>query len=489
MSSDRVNSFWLSVQYVITIILFLLIIKINLTHFGSEKYGIWIILSSIWGFGASIDLGFGLTTVKHVAQYKNDNIKMNKILSSFFFIYLSLAIIIFFLGLTVAFSFYFNNTKLVNQVYLAVFKNVFLILGLSFILQYLAVFFKSILEGLSLFYLSSIVTIFQNILIFIGVVLISFYNLSIYYLSYLYLISSLSILCFHYLYYKKYLRIYKISWGYFEWVETGKLFRFSFAIQLMNLSYSMIDPLVKYIIGNYSNVNIVPAYEVARKFATSISGLFFNTFKIILPKSSSLKSSEEIQNFIKYKLTEYSQYGIIYSGMTIGILLLPIILTMNLIFGMKETIIIYLILVLPEAVNNFGFSIYNFFIGVGRLRILTFVQISNLIMMTIGTFMGFYFFNSILGLLGYFFSVVLGNLIMLHYLNKNWYMDFLCFIKRSNLYKLIILLVLIFIALILLYNSWPIDYNYIFAFVSILSLLMFLNQIKEFVKNIFPLFR
>ncbi|MDQ7815409.1 MAG: oligosaccharide flippase family protein [Melioribacteraceae bacterium] len=485
MPADKKNSLWLSTQYVITILFFLFMLKLNINHFGKDIFGIWIIITSIWGVGSSIDLGFGLAIVKYIAQYKDDQRKVNKILSSIFFVFILLGFLIFLLGIFIAYGFYFSNSTLIGITYLKTFQHVFFVLGFSFILQYFSIFFKSIIEGLNRFYITSAITILQNTFLLIGVALISILNFSISYLSYLYLTLSLFVLSFYIFYYKLHIGIFQIRLKNFEFAETKKIFRLSFSIQLMNVCYSIIDPIIKYMIGSYYNVNSVPAYEIARKFALAISGLFFNAFRIILPKASSLKNKEEIILFIKQEVTNYSRIGIIYSGFTFGVLLLPTILIMNFVFDIKEAIILYLILILPETVNNFGYSIYNFLLGVGKVGILSFIQINNLIFISICLPLGFYFFDNIIGLLGYFFSVIIGNILMILYINRNWYVTIQYFNIRSSLYKLVILLSLICAATIIFYNNWLIHNYLIFAVVSAVSFFLFFTDIKEVISRLF----
>ena len=65
MFADKKNSFWLSAQFSMTLIVSLINLKINLVHFGSQLFGIWLMLAAIWGFGTALDFGFGTAVVKH----------------------------------------------------------------------------------------------------------------------------------------------------------------------------------------------------------------------------------------------------------------------------------------------------------------------------------------------------------------------------------------------------------------------------------------
>lgn len=483
MPTDKKNSLWLSTQYVITILSSLLMLKFNIDHFGKELFGIWIILASVWGVGTTVDFGFGLAIVRYIAQHKNDKEKANTILSSVFFVFVLLGIILFFIGILAAYSFYFNNTKIIQQEYFSEAKRIFLLLGISFLFQYLSIFFRSILEGLNKFIISSRIIILQNLLLLLGVVSISVFDGNIISLAYLYVFSSTVIFITYFAIYRYSIGGYKITPKRFE-IRTAKdIFNFSFSIQIMNVSYSLIDPVVKYMLGNYFNVNSIPAYEIARRFATAISGLYFNAFKIILPKASSLKN-DEILDFIKNEVVKFSKIGAAYSGLAFGVALLPLVVAMHTIFATREAVIIFMILALPESINNYGYAVYNFLLGNGKARLLAAIQINNLLFVLIGLFVGFRIFNNIFGLLGYFISVVIGNILMLIYIVRHWNVPFSLINARSNLYKLVVFVVVIFSGTFI-YNSNIINQYLLFSSVGLISLFLFQYDFREYFSQIY----
>ena len=69
MYSNRKNSGWLSFQFIVMLLVALITLKLNLTHYGAHQFGSWILFASIWGCGAAIDFGFGTSLVKYVAEY------------------------------------------------------------------------------------------------------------------------------------------------------------------------------------------------------------------------------------------------------------------------------------------------------------------------------------------------------------------------------------------------------------------------------------
>ncbi|MBK6914004.1 MAG: hypothetical protein IPH11_10220 [Ignavibacteriales bacterium] len=72
MNKNKRNSLWLALQYLIGLIISLITLKLNLSQYGEQIFGGWILLSSLWGFGKVIDLGYGTALIKYIAEFKND---------------------------------------------------------------------------------------------------------------------------------------------------------------------------------------------------------------------------------------------------------------------------------------------------------------------------------------------------------------------------------------------------------------------------------
>src|SRR5690606_12270137 len=100
----------------------------------------------------------------------------------------------------------------------------------------------------------------------------------------------------------------------FDTALIKKMFKFSFSIQIASILGALLDPIAKIIIGNYNSLSMVSYYEVARRFAIAISGLFNTTFKTILPQTSILENISDYKEFIINQAPKYSKFGIIYSA-------------------------------------------------------------------------------------------------------------------------------------------------------------------------------
>ena len=484
MNSDKKNSAWLSINFISLSIISVITLKLNIDHYGKELFGIWIILSSIWGFSSTLDFGFGTTLIKYIAEYKNDSKERTSILlSSSIFVFIFIGIIIVLIGNLIAFGVYFNNIKIMPKNNRVEFIAIFSVLGVSFFIKYITIFFNSFFEGLSKFVITSKTTMLQTLLTFICVVTITILNLSLIYLAISYLLVSIIILTILLIIFNTKYKEYKINIKYFTRSEIKKVLKFSFSVQIISIFNAAIDPLVKYLIGNYYSVNSVPAYEIAKKFAVTISGLYFSAFKIILPKVSAIFSKEERTLFINTELAKYSKFGVLYSGLFYGVLLLPMIIFINYVFNIKEAAIIFVILCLPESINNYGFSIYNFLLGTGRVIFLASLQFINLFVTTISLIIGFKLFNNSLGLIGYFLSVLIGNILMVLFLSKYWKFNVRNFFVNVKIYKLLLLIIFLFVSTGLILHNSGSEYLLILI-LSTFMLFLFINDILQYTKLI-----
>jgi len=471
--SDKNNSFWLSIQFIITLLFSLITLKLNISHFGKNFFGIWIALASIWGLGASLDFGFGTALLKYVAEYHVHNkSKMNVLLSSSLVMFLVNGFLILLLGMALGYFFYLSNNKIIPMRSVKVFWKVFAILGASFYLKYVILFFRAVVEGMSNFIMTSKYIIAQSSIVLAGVIFVTVLKLSIIFLAVVYFISSLVLLLLFIYFYKNQINEYKLSFKYFRIQQVKEIFKFSLSIQLMSILGALLDPVIKYSIGRFYNIGAVPAYEIARKFAIAISGLFFNAFKIILPKASILKSTNDINIFVNEGVIKYCKMGIAYSGFTFGILALPIAYLIKFIFGINEAIIIFFILALPESINNFGYSIYNFLIGVGKVYFLAGLQFVNLIFVILGLIIGFKIFGNSLGLLGYFFSVLFGNIMMVFYIKKKWNISLQKLLFSVGIFKLIVLIISLLITIVLLFKT-TVSLIFVLLLNSLISIVVF----------------
>lgn len=480
-NNDKKNSFWLALQYIIAVVFAFVNIKLNLLSFGPELFGMWIVFLSLWGIGSAVDLGFGTAIIKYVAEARieNDTKKANSLISTGFVIFCAIGIMLFMLGTVIAFAAYFSNTNIVPSRYYSSAKAVFFILGFNFLSQYLSVFFKSILEGISDFVLSSKLIMVYNCLVLLSVFITWYFSLSIEVLAAAYLLSSIMLVVLNFFMIRiKYPEI-QISLSNVNFSQLKGVLKFSASMQISSLLASLIDPIIKYVISNFSSLSVVPLYEIARRFASAISGLFFASFRTLLPKTSILKNKADYQEFILNDGRKITGMGVVYSGIIFGVLSLFIAVIIKLWFGYNEIIVIFLILALPESMNNFGYTMYMFLIGIGRPVYLAYIQAINVLIITLSLIGGFWLTNSILGLLGYYVTVIMVNFLMMYFVKKISGFSINRFLGLVKFYKLLILNILLTAAVFLLYFD-SLNFYSVLSVLSVFSLFVFYKDIKTY---------
>lgn len=487
-NENKKNHLWLSIQYMVVVVISLITLKLNLINFGTELFGYWILVASLWGFGRVLDFGLSTSLVKFVAEFnKKDDSQLKYLLSSCLFLMIFLGLVIFIIVYVVGQLFYFNSTEIIRVKYYQNVWDVFLILGASFYVNYLTNFVKSIFEGMSNFVLPSILNIIYSIFILLSVLVSYLLDLQIVYLALFYLCSSLVYLTLFVVSYKIKYRSIEISLKYVNFLMVKRVFSFSLAIQGATIFGSLIDPIVKYLISSQTTIGAVSVYEIARRFVSAITGLFNTTFRTILPKASTLTTLQDYKNFIYKESLNLSRLGIIYSGTIFGIGAFLIPQVILFFFGFREAVLVFLILAIPESINNFGFSIYNFLIGIGKANLVVLIQLINVTIITISVFLGLKIFDNILGLFGYGLTVTWVNILMLLFVRKISGISIKKYFNLTSIYKLIVLIGFILTAIIIL-SYGKIETLYITLSLGLLSIPIFFTDLKIIINYIYSSF-
>lgn len=469
MPSDINNSKWQAIQYISIMVFSLITLKLNLLNFGKTLFGSWLIIKSFWLFGAALDFGFSTALVKFVAEYKqHQEDKLRTLISSNFLIFVLLGFVIVSVGLLIGYTIYFTAGSPISEELFGSLFFVFVLLGFSFFLQYVSLFFRAIFEGLNNFVLSSKIILLQSTSLVIFVCIVFITDSSILYLALSYTSSWLiTVLAFLILFTKKYPH-YRISFTLFDKTQVKKVFNFSIAVQFISGIQAGIDPAIKYIIGRFHSEALVSIYEIGRLFAKASSGLFFAIFKILLPKTSVLNSKTEFAHFIEKTGITITRIGVTYSAIIYGLFLLPIALFIDYWYGYPEAILFFIVLALPESLNNVGYTIYMFLLGIGKVIYIAFTQVFNITLIAGLLTLGFSYYDSWLGLFGFYCAIALITIANVLYARHLAGFSLSYFILKSKVYKILLLQLFLFISFYLIYcNIYP--YTYVLLVQFLLS--------------------
>ena len=493
MANNHKNSLWLFIQYIIVLLVSLISLKINILNYGPELFGIFIIINSILILGIAFDLGIGTSIVKYVAELNHSDEsgdELNALVSTGLILFLAIGLIY----VTVLYSIkniLIYSRNLIPVHYKEEADFIFLLLCFAFYFNFISIYFKSIFEGLNNFITPSIVIISQNALLLIIVALCYLFKLDIKIFSILFSLNYLVTISAYIILFIKKTKKIKISPLLFKYSLIKRIAKFSFSVQMISLFSALIDPTIKFMIGNFYNVGYVSFYEIGKRFAMAISGLFFTTFRNLLPITSILKTKEDYSQFLYSDGIKFTRLGLTYSGLVFGILSFFILVFMKISFGYDKALLIFMILSMSEIINNMGYTLYIFLIGIGKAFFISSVQFINIVITSLILYFSFLYTHSLLGLLGYSSSVFIVNILMLYYLKHIMEFSILNWFKEIKIFKLFFLLSATLIVIIVLYKEM-ISFYYPMLGLMILSILVFQKDIREnilYLINIFELKR
>jgi len=436
LNKNSKNSLWLSSQYTVMLVLSLIGLKLNLLTLGSQVFSIWVLLFSIWGVGSAVDFGFGISTVKFVAQYKSDYAKVNKIISTCFFLFFVLGVVIAVMGCFVAELVYIGNPKIVPHNLITQARTICLLSGAIFYVQYLTIVFRSILEGHEDFVRTSKIAIANSLLIFVCVIVVYCFHLTAALLAVFYLVAAVVQLFVFLFFFRAFYKHLSIGFVHVNVATFKEIWKFSISVQATFFLGSLIDPITKYLLGTYSENKLIPPYEIAKRFTLAVSGLFSFAFKNTLPNVSKLSGKQEQVTFLFLDGVGVSRNGISFSGLFFGVFPIVFTLIFTFFYGYKESAVIFMILGLAESVNNAGYILYVFILGIGKSSFLGVLQAVNIIVISAVLIIGLLIFRNSLALFGYYVSVLGVNLAMLLYIRKQVGISVLSFYRKTGFWKI-----------------------------------------------------
>jgi len=470
---------WNSLTFIFSVGINFIVYSLFYRTFNPEIFGIYLTYISIFLLGNSLDLGIGISTIKIISEKKilNDYDYINRFVTTFFGLYILIGIIISSL-LYANFLLTFNSVAK-NLISLDAFS---IRIVIYFFILFVAGFFKVILEGFSQYVIVGkfgMVTSLINLLFAIAVYI---YKLDIFYLlNYNIAINVFNLIIF----------VFLIK------VKTEVKFRlkyFNFSILRSNISHNMniqisyilgnsIEYIVKFLIGKFLSFGAVTYYENAKKVLNIVSGLLNNSQRNLLNKISQYSDHKRLINFLKTEFFVYPKISNSYSIFVFGVCNFFICLLLKLWFQNPETILFYTILVIPYAIINFGSPLYNVLLLDKGGKHLILIQFINLVSTggLLFFFLGFY--DNVLGISGYVFSIILNTVIILRIFETNYSFSFEFIKNETDLLKLASLILILIIQFGLFYFT-DINFLAVSALVSLLSVPLFYNEVKFFFSKI-----
>ena len=449
--SEKRNNIWLAAHYIFTMVASLVSLKFNLLNFGSDIFGVWVLISSIWGLSNVVDLGFGLALIRAVSKERDNPEMLGRVTSTGFVFFFLFGFVILSVGFLIGNFYYIENPALIKSSIKLSATHTNLLLGLFFYVNYISTFFRSVYEGLGKFIFYSKIAIIYSFLTLLAAFFSWLFALDIAGLATLMLVAATVQLLLLVVFSKTSNMLPGFKPSNFNFGIFRTLFSFSIGVQGATILGTAVDPVLKYIIGSGLNVSYVGYYDIAKRFSQASSGLFFAAFRTIYPKASRIAKEEE-KDFLLNESLSLSQKGILYGGL-VFMASSPIFAAIFIYFYSSPlSYNIFLLLTLVESVNLFGYSYYSMLMGTGKAKFLALVQLINLIGVAVFLFIGIKLTGSYVGIGGYSLTIILGNFLILTYIKRTVDISRLSYLINAGGIKLIIQFVMICVAFIALHN-------------------------------------
>lgn len=482
---EKTNFYWNSGSFIIVAFLNFMTYTLALWCFKPEIFGFYLLLSAVWNVGNNIDFGFGVSMVKNISEnLKLKNVEnINRIFATFIFVY-SL------LGLSIAFGFFAYsfifviNSSLINSFSFIDVKLMFLFLFLSFIFKYASIFYVKVLEGFGKYVFISKVNILFSFTLLLMVIIIYKFELSIEFYVLSYLINNfLLLVVLQILLPSRTNRIIAFSIKKINLKILKEHGLYNLNIQASFFLNSLIDPLIKYILGFSIGVQYVTFFETGKRIIDLSNGLIFSGMKGLLNKLSEANAVNELKSFLDTRISYYSNIGITYSILVYGILNPILSVLIMLWFKNIETLIIFSIFVIPYVLINFGGPVYSALMIEGKGGRIAILQLSNLLMTTAFLLISIKLFDSYIGLIGFLAATIFNNFLMFHFARKYLDFDIKLFVNNIHLKQLLILIFSLTVQGVLIYLYQQYLYIILTLF-FILYLFLFNKQLSYFI-NLF----
>ncbi len=481
---DKKNAIWNSISFIGISILNFASFSINFHTFSSSEFGLFILINSIFGIGTTVDFGFGIATVKHIseAKKKNDFELINRIFVTFFWLFLIFAFLIIII-IIFYYLLFLRDNEIFKNVVLKRTDIIFYLLLTSFFFKYINNYLGRVYEGFMEFVLVAKIYLFNSIASTFLMILLFVFNLKIESLAVIYLIMSVILFISLISFALTKIPNLHFKFRYFSLKILKEYSIYGINIQVSYIIYSFIDPIVKFIIGKYINLNMITFYETAKKIIELTNGLIISAQKGLLNKLSEENAIGKLNIFINENLFIYSKMANYYTVLIYGLLNSFFCLLINYWFKSIEIVIIYLIYLLPYSLINFAGCLYSVITVEGKGIKLVIMQSINFVFIISFLLISIILFNSYIGLLGYYFATITTVTILVFLLKRYNNFNIKLFFSRIAFGDVIILNIFVLSELILLY-IFSDKYFYLLIFYSALYVIVFIKYLKYFFKVI-----
>lgn len=360
------NSNLAIVEYITNVVVLFFVYRIIIVHLGIEGLGMWSLLLSLFSITSLGNAGIASGTVKFIAEYKSEddnqnllNVLFNSVLIVLGFTFLIFGVIYIILELL--------PPNVISQSERKIIAPLVPIIALSYLIAIVGRIFLSVLDGLNLIYLRSIIGIISKCF-FLAFVILLIEKHGLIGLTYANLIQFIVILIVAGYYCIRLLNVRLSNFGRLNRKIFKQILSYGLQFQLSSIFQMLMDPVTKFFLKDLGGIVSVGNFEVLYKVYIQIRQFIVVLVIVIVPQISKLNkiSPKKLKPlFVKVSsdifLMTLILFNIAFCFMPLFLSLLGVPYSEYLHFF---SIIIYLGLIF----NIIGVVPYYFNAGTGDLR-------------------------------------------------------------------------------------------------------------------------
>lgn len=426
------------IQLFVSTLLTFITIRFFILQLGSEKYGIYSVISVIGNLNIFTNLGLYISLIKFISeQGKNEESNYDIIVTIIIltFILIPFTLIMYLYRKTILVTFFSIPSIFVNES-----VNLFNYLLISNVIVLIGQVFTAVIDASQKVYITNLLQIFYNFLYWIGILISLFIYNSLYAIGFPILMASLIWFIISFIiFYKIWGRIYfKGILGNFLRI-TKKQLSYSFKIYFTNIMGFFYEPFTKLLISKYLGLYEVGFFDIALKIKTQLWSLIGKATSPLLPFIAKMRDERQIGSIVND--LEQKIFYIILPA--VSIMFVCTYSFINFWLGLEVNIISISVISIVNSYLIFSSTVlpnYLYFMS-KRPNITIIIQASNVMINII-------IFFVLLNIIGYYsviisFStaIIVSFLISLYYQNK--YLKKHIFVHKGVLFKYIFILIIV----------------------------------------------
>ena len=280
--------------------MFLILTPLTLKALGNEKYGVWTVILAILQFSGLANFSTGISVVKFIAQYSNNNIDDNENLSTtvfFSYIFMLVMGIIASLILFLIRNFLIQNINLDFTSYNDL-ENGIGVVAFCLIPLFLQQVSRGILLGLVKNILSGALEVTQNLVLWLGIWVIGIFGGKILHLALWSLIVNIGFFLVTLYFSIEVLKPFNLKLKINKKIVYNIL-NYSFYSWVNSIGISLFQTIDRILVGMVLGPSIAGVYSIASSLALRLNMLAGQFTQVLTPLASSYYSQSRFNELSK----------------------------------------------------------------------------------------------------------------------------------------------------------------------------------------------